>query len=266
MTAALIDAAPLPTLHLSGERLRTALASLTKASEGVGGIEQFAAAVRLRSELFQERLGEGRAASIERGRFEELVRFMPTVRRRIGPLVEAAAWPATRAAIAALIADAHVPGTEDRRIDVFCAGLSTARPAPRHLRDLAAEFLHAVLPEHYPLMTRWVWDARSNTGALREIWHDPVAGENVHGIVIDVPDTHATFLALRRELAEFLSGAGIWRDVLWYADLLLAHVYGRYINDQGGAYLRADFASEGDPLEQTRRMLGLDGKRRANSE
>ena len=30
----------------------------------------------------------------------------------------------------------------------------------RFLRDLAAEILHNTLPEHYPLMTRWVWDAK----------------------------------------------------------------------------------------------------------
>lgn len=266
MTVALRQTAPLPELHLSGARLRAALAALTKASEGIGGIEQFASAVRIRAELFQERLGEGRAEAIERSRFEQLVRFMPTVRRRIGPLIGGAAWPGTRAAMAALLAEAHVPATADRRIDAFCASLVAGAPAPRHLRDLAAELLHAVLPEHYPLRTRWVWDARANTGALREIWHDPVAGDDVSGIVIDVPDTHETFLALRQELAAFLSGEGIYRDVLWYVDLLLAHVYARYINDQGGAYLRADFASEGDPLEHTRRMLGLDVWKRVSGE
>lgn len=255
-----------PVLHLSGARLRAALAALTRASEAIGGIEQFAAAARLRAELFQERLGDGRAATIERARFEELVRFMPTVRRRIGPLIEGPAWATTRVAITTLLADAHVPGTADRRIDAFCASLpdspsTEGARTPRHLRDLAAELLHAVLPEHYPLMTRWVWDARANTGALREIWHDPVAGEDTNGIVIDVADTHETFLVLRQELSQFLSDEGMFRDVLWYVDLLLAHVYARYINDQGGAYLKADFAAEGDPLEHTRRMLGLDGRR-----
>ena len=50
----------------------------------------------------------------------------------------------------------------------------------------------------------------------------------------------------------------MFRDVPWYVDLLKAHVYAGYINAQGGAFLKAEFSSEGDPLEHTRRILGLD--------
>ena len=39
----------------------------------------------------------------------------------------------------------------------------------------------------------------------------------------------------------------------------LAQIYADYISEQGGSFLRTDFASEVDPLEFTRRMLGLDG-------
>lgn len=129
----------------------------------------------------------------------------------------------------------------------------------RFLRDLAAELLHACHPEHYPLMTRWVWDAAANTGVVREIWHDAASGsDDVDRIVIDLPDEHETFLVLREDLSQFLSDNGIFRDVLWYGDLLLAQVYAIYINAQGGAYLKGDFQAVGDPLEHTRRMLGLD--------
>ncbi len=128
----------------------------------------------------------------------------------------------------------------------------------RFVRDLAAELLHNCYPEHYPLMQRWVWDNRANTGVLREIWH----GDNVDHMLIDVPDGYETFLILREELSQFLSDNGVFRDMLWYVDLLTAQVYADYINEQGGAFLRTDFASEGDPLEHTRRILGLDGRRR----
>ena len=40
-----IEAPARPVLHLSGQRLRSALAGLIKASEPVGGIERFAAIV-----------------------------------------------------------------------------------------------------------------------------------------------------------------------------------------------------------------------------
>jgi hypothetical protein len=266
------SAAGRPVLHLSGPRLRHTLDGLLAASEAIGGIERFAAAVRIKAELFQEHLGAGRAASIERGALDDLVHFLPTVRRRIGPLLATDGWPRTRAAIAHLLADAHVPGTGDARIAAFeselrrrLAGMDPSGAAPRFLRDLAAELLHNVYPEHYPLMTRWVWDARTNTGVLREIWHDPTSGDDTDRIVIDVPDTHDAFLVLREELSQFLSDQGIFRDMIWYVDLLAAHIYGGYINSQGGAWLKADFATEGEPLEHTRRILGLDPRKRAPS-
>lgn len=267
-----------PTLHLSGPKLRAGLEALIAASEPVGGIEQLARALKMKSALFRDDLSDGRAATLEQAKFDALVRFMPTVRRRIGVLIADRGWPVLREAIAGLLDDALVPGTADARSTAFEIAIRGAGRRPlagerlgeqpahrggdRYLRDLAAELLHNVYPEHYPLMTRWVWDAAANTGALREIWHDVAAGsDDVDRIVIDIPDTHETFLALREELSQFLSGNGIFRDMLWYVDLLCAHIYGEYINAQGGAYLKTDFnAGATDPLEHTRRILGLDGR------
>ena len=44
-----------------------------------------------------------------------------------------------------------------------------------------------------------------------------------------------------------------------FVDLLCAQVYAGYVVEQGGSYLRADFASPYDPMQHTRRLLGLDG-------
>jgi len=41
--------------------------------------------------------------------------------------------------------------------------------------------------------------------------------------------------------------------------LLCAKIYADYIAAQGGVYLRADFSAPDDPMEYTRRLLGLDG-------
>jgi hypothetical protein len=268
-----------PTLHLSGPKLRAALEQVIAAAETVGGIERFVAAIGLRAVVFQDRLGEGKAATLTRATFEEVLPLMPTVRRRIGAIIDAVGWPAVHTAIVALLADAKVPGTADERVAQFerdlglrSRGAGDGSPAAeregaqpsyraahhRCRRDLAAELLHAVYPEHYPLMTRWVWDATPNTGVLREIWHDPVSGDDVDHIVIEAPDTHETFLVLREELSQFLSDNGIFKDMLWYVDALMAQVYAIYINAQGGAYLKGDFQAIGDPLEHTRRILGLD--------
>lgn len=258
-----------PVLHLSGDKLRAALSQLIAAAEPVGGIERFAGAVKLRAEIIRSRVG-GNGAMLARPAFDEIIVLLPTIRRRIGTLIGDAGWPALHAAIVALLHEAPVPDTGDQRVRAFEAALSgPGQPSPRFARDLSAELLHAAYPEHYPLMTRWVWDAKANTGALREIWHDPASGTDaVDHLIIDVPDTHETFLVLREELSQFLADQGIFRDMIWYVDLLLAQVYALYINAQGGAYLKADFQADGDPLEHTRRILGLDKKAlgRANSE
>jgi hypothetical protein len=104
-------------------------------------------------------------------------------------------------------------------------------------------------------MTRWVWDVRTNTGVIREIWH----GEDVDHVRLEVPDSYGTFLGLRQELAGYLAANGVYRDVLFYVDILCAQVYAQYIGERGGSYLRADFASAEDPMLHVRRILGLDG-------
>jgi hypothetical protein len=256
-----------PTLHLSGPKLRAALEQVIAAAETVGGIERFTAAIGLRAEVFQDRLGKGKAASLNRATFDELLPLMPTVRRRIGPIVDAVGWPSVHRAITDLLDGAIVPGSADMRIARFEAALRTGDKQHRCIRDLAAELLHAVYPEHYPLMTRWMWDAAANTGVLREIWHDEKSGsDDVDHVMIDIPDTHETFLVLREELSQFLSDNGIFKDMLWYIDVLAAQVYAIYINAQGGAYLKGDFQAIGDPLEQTRRILGLDRIARAHKD
>ena len=104
-------------------------------------------------------------------------------------------------------------------------------------------------------MSRWVWDARANSGVIREIWH----AEDVDRISIEVPDGYATFLVLREELSQYLAANGVFRDVLFYVDVLTAQVYADYISERGGTYLRTDFANPEDPMQHTRRILGLDG-------
>jgi hypothetical protein len=100
-----------------------------------------------------------------------------------------------------------------------------------------------------------VWDAEANTGVIRELWF----ADDVDHLRIEVPDRYVTFLTLREELSQFLSQNGFFRDIIHYVDLLCAQVYAEYICEQGGSYLRTDFSAEEDPLQFTRRLLGLDG-------
>jgi len=179
--------------------------------------------------------------------------FMPTVRRRIGDHLAGARFNTMRDAITTLLETRHDVSTADARIATFCEHFPKDK-AHRWVRDMAAEILHATDPERYPLMCRWVWDEKANTGVIREIWHGDIDSRTLH-----IEDNYATFLMLREELSQFLSSHGVMQEVQAYVDLLCAQVYATYISAQGGSYLRADFSSAEDPMAHVRRLLGLDG-------
>ena len=241
-------------LELSGPKLAVALETLIAGADEHGGIERYVAAVQLRSKLFRDALGDVRALHPDLPTVKTLCAHMATVRRRVGPYLEPSRFERLRDAFARLLEDREDTSSADSRIAEFCGSFPDDREH-RWARDLAAEILHNVDPERYPLMTRWVWDARENTGVIREIWH----GQDVDGMVIDVPDRYETFIVLREELSQFLTANGIFRDVLEYVDVLTAQIYANYIREQGSSYLRADFATPEDPMQHTRRLLGLDG-------
>lgn len=245
------EAAPLPRLDLSGPVLRRAFEHLVDAAEGTGGVERYVSALALKSSLFQELFGGGDATGLTLEEFRDLGAFIAPARRRLGAELVPERFARLRDAVSALIASAD-PATADARLGEFVLSFPADR-AYRWVRDLGAEILHFTFPQTHPLMTRWMWDAEVGTGVLREIWFNEPGAP-----ALDAGDGLATFAALAEELAGFLSDNGVFRDHGWYGDLLCAHVYADYINDQGGQYLRADFSDGSDPMLHTRRMLGLD--------
>ena len=243
-----------PVLDLSGDALRAAAQAMVAGSEEHGGVERYVDAVKLKSEMFQQAMDD--IENLELETFKGLCTFMATVRRRIGPWLNEDAFADIRTRFAELF-DEDV--AVDARVESFCARFPQDKKH-RWVRDLAAETLHNAQPERFPLMNRWVWDAKANTGVIREIWH----AQDVDHITIPVGDTYGTYLMLREELSQFLSDNGFFRDILQYVDMLCAQVYAQYICEQGGSYLRADFSAPEDPMQHTRRLLGLDGVRAGN--
>ena len=250
-----------PHLDLSGPRLRRAIESLVAGADTHGGIERYMDALKLKSAVFREALAADTAGPgrLDIAAFRPLCAFMPTVRRRIVPWLEEPSYTTLRAALEQLLDPTHDASGTDRRIARFCAAFP-ADDGHRWTRDLAAELLHNLDPERYPLMTRWVWDREANTGVLREIWYGP----DVDHTTIAVPDGYQTFLVLREEIAQFLSTNGVFRDVVQMVDMVCAQVYAEYICEQGGSYLRVDFSAPEDTMQHTRRLLGLDGVRAAD--
>ncbi len=244
-----------PVLHLSGPRLRRAFENLVESAESTGGIERYVGALALKASLFEEVLGKGRVSELTEAEFCDLAAFVTPVRRRIGAWLGRNSFAAMRRRLEALLLGWSDVRTTDARLGTFVASFPADREH-RWSRDLAAEVLHFTLPDRYPLMTRWIWDARINTGVLREIWH----GDGLNAGAIAVGDSFGTFATLREELEGFLQDNGVFRDLPFYVDLLCAHVYADYINDKGGQYLHADFcgSTKNDSMAHTRRMLGLD--------
>lgn len=245
-----------PVLDLSGDALRMALQQMIACSEEHGGIERYIDAVKLKSQMFQQALENIESGELDVEPFKGLCTFMATVRRRIGPWLPEDAFAEIREALRELFDETD---PVDVRLTQFCSRFPEDKQH-RWVRDLATEMLHNRDPERIPLMNRWIWDAKANTGVLREIWH----AEDIDHIKIPVGDGYGTFLMLREELSQFLSENGFFRDVLYYVDILCAQVYANYICEQGGSYLRADFSAPEDPMQHTRRLLGLDGVRPGN--
>jgi hypothetical protein len=243
-----------PQLELSGPILKQAFETLVSGAEPQGGVEYWIDALKLKQQMFQQALGQGHPADLPLDTFKSLCAFMVSVRRRVGFYLEKPAYGAMVEAIDELLSDHQDTSVTDERLAAFCAHFPEDKKH-RWVRDLAAEILHGVDPERYPLMGRWIWDRKANTGVIREIWFD----DNIDNITLDVPDGYGTHIMLREELSQFLSDNGVFRDVIWYVDLMCAKIYADYVGAQGGVYLRADFSAPNDPMEHCRRLLGLDG-------
>jgi len=245
-----------PVLDLSGEALRAGLQIMIRGSEDHGGIERYIDAVKLKSTMFRQALVDSDVAELDLETFKGLCTFMATVRRRIADWLSEDRFIEMRAGIVELFDESELI---DNRIGRFCDRFPDDKKH-RWVKDLAVELLHNADPERVPLMNRWVWDVKANTGVIREIWH----GDDVDHKTINVADDYATYLMLREELSQFLSDNGFFRDVLYYVDVLCAQIYAQYICEQGGSYLRVDFSAPEDPMQHTRRLLGLDGVQPGN--
>jgi hypothetical protein len=244
-----------PVLDLSGPRLRRAFENLVESAEATGGVERYVGALALKASLFEEVLGKGKVGDLTQPEFYDLAAFITPVRRRVSGWLSANSFGVLRGWLVQLLDGWSDVSTTDRRLSAFVGNFPADREH-RWARDLGAEVLHFTAPERYPLMTRWMWDRRVNTGVLREIWHTDSADVGT----LPIADDFTTFATLREELEGFLQGNGVFRDLPYYVDLLCAHVYAAYINDRGGQYLHADFCGDAkhDAMAHTRRLLGLD--------
>lgn len=226
-----------------------------------GGIEAYLASLGAKHHAYAELLERSRIERLTLADLELLLGRVFTARRRVFPALKSLG--ATRAAglvgellhgtaplgqrIQSLV-DA-MPGAEGMGRDRINAAAKVRRAA----WDFAAELMHFSDPVKYPLMSRWVWDQSTQSGALREF----IRGADAMG-EIPFNNTPELFEGGRRWLAEQIAEQGIYRDIHFWIDLVLAEAYTTYFRSVTEGSLGADFGRGGPPYEQLRKLLGID--------
>jgi len=212
-------------------------------------------------EAWLDALGEKQrrlAVAMSEGNLPRLIDLAFGARRKLGHL---AGDPALAAAVATLRDDS---APLEARIGATVAAMPTSAGANRDERradgrlrraahDLAAEILHFLDPVAVPLMTRWVWDRATMSGSLREL---VAGGETMRDLPLE--NSPGTYEAARLWVQEQVAAQGIYRDVHFWADLVLASAYGHYFRAMTGGTLGADFQRAMHPSEQITGLLGID--------
>lgn len=228
--------------QLDAQRFAVHFSEFVALADAGAGLQAYVEALEAKHRLFAAALAN--PARLDLARLEELLGTVFSARRKLYPAIEALGAQGFASRVAQLRAG-------EATIGAFCDALPMPedRAARRKLRgaahDFAAELLHFGDPRAHPLMTRWVWDASSGSGALRELMREE------RGMEID----HA---AARGWLYERIAEQGIWRDRHWLADLVLAMAYVTYFRAMTGGVLGSDFTRASTPEEQLRKLLGLD--------
>lgn len=144
----------------------------------------------------------------------------------------------------------------EQRMHEFCDVVPAERKKQRRaIRDLAAEILHFRDPEAIPLMTRWVWDQSTASGALREFIR---GNDGMTQIPLD--NRPETYEGARSWFAEAVTEAGFYRDLPYLIDLLQAQAYADYVKamSNGLGMVQAEFGGNQHPLEFVLKLLGVD--------
>lgn len=260
----LIAPAELP-VPLDAGLFQQHLAALQQASEPEGGVEAYLAGLAAKQALFAAALTRDRIDVLDLEKVEILLDTVFPARRRIFPVLEAMGEAALQEAVQALLYGAAPLA---QRLQEFVEALpvptglgrESVKAAGKLKRagfDFAAELLHFLDPEKYPLMARWVWDQTTVSGALREF----IRG-NDQMPEIALGTSPEMFEGARAWLAQRIAEQGIFREVHFWIDLVLAQAYVTYLRSVAEGNLGGDFGRGAKPGEQLRKLLGIDAPRK----
>lgn len=210
--------------------------------------------LREKSRRFRALLGGGRdeVAGLPAGVLQGVLRSVFPVRRKARRVLEATGPVALAAAMADLL---HAEASLEERLPAFCARVQDLEGDLR--LDLATELLHFTFPERWWLWTRWMWDPKNGTGALRLVTMDD---SNLRG-----DDDVQTYLNVGRAVAfvqQTAAAAGLHRlgHGPFGVDVFLANVYGVYLYTVLKMRMTREFNRCVPELPQlARRLLGIHG-------
>lgn len=229
-----------------------------------GGIEAYLASLGAKQHAYATVLARSEDGKLALDDLESLLDYVFTARRRVFPAFESIGAARATALIRELLSS-RMPLAQRMQgfVDAMpgTAGLDrgsirAATKVRRAAWDFAAELLHFSDPVKYPLMSRWVWDQGTQSGALREFIR---AGDAMR----EIPFSNAPelFEGGRRWLAERIAEEGVYRDVHFWIDLVLAQAYTTYFRSVTEGGLGADFGRGTPAQDQLKKLLGIDTPR-----
>lgn len=237
------------------------LTSLMESLEEQGGLQGFIDALNNKHQLFAHLLSDQHLNVLSKAELEELLAVIFPAKRQLKEIIKDLDETELVAQVKELL-KGDAPLTE--RIESFVdfipdSGKAKHRSVSKSKRaawDFAAELLHFYNPEVYPLMTRWVWDVNTVSGAMREFI---AGGDTYRGTPFD--GRPETFQGVRQWFSEQLAEQGFYRDVEFMIDLVFAWAYADYMNSMSNSMsiMKAEFGGKDDPSEPMRKLLGIDG-------
>lgn len=237
--------------------------TLDEAARHHGGIEALLEALAGKQRLFAVALERESLPQFDAEAAQILLETVFSARRKLFPALAGCGSVLPVLLDELLYGGPPLAGRMQRFVDALpivpgrdAASRKAADKLRRAARDFAAECLHFRDPLKYPLMARWVWDAGSMSGALREF----VAGM-AQQAKVPLDERPETYEAGRSWLAQRIEAKGIYRDVPLWIDLLLAAGYSHYFRAMTGGTLGGDFTRGLEPGEEIRKLLGIESAR-----
>lgn len=241
-------------IPLDEEICRSKLQELLNSTEPQGGIDVLVEGLKKKQILFSEALAYDQIDVLTSDNLLLLLNTVFTARRKLPESILKIPHEVVVQQIKHLL---HGKQPIADRMHQFVDLIdSDNKKIKRAAWDFAAELLHFSSPERFPYMSRWVWNEKETSGALREFIR---GGDTMRDIAFG--DSPENFEASRVWFAKQLGQQGFYRDIHYFIDLLVAQAYAEYIlsMSSGMGMFGSQFGNaELKPLELVVKLLGID--------